>query len=139
MVIHDDTYTWEGFGGKLRLGNGRCRLRIFDLKQNADKGLAHLRPIIVVISDLPEGSVSIRSCTSHIATNVIREFNLNPQRILFIEYYPQSTYGPGKNLKIPERIEAVEFNWIDGNALKPQWRPLSPKLKDLVKSLIEKS
>ena len=59
MLIHDDICSWEGFGGKLRLGSGKCRLQIFDLTAGGKKGLAHLKPIIVVVSDIPESKMSV--------------------------------------------------------------------------------
>jgi len=53
MLVHDDMFSWEGWGGRLKLGSGKCRLRIYDLKKDDKKGLMHLRPIIVVVSDVP--------------------------------------------------------------------------------------
>ncbi|MGD8970285.1 MAG: hypothetical protein PVG01_02675, partial [Desulfobacterales bacterium] len=72
MLIHDDIFAWEGFGGRLRLGSGKCRLRIIDLGKGRHKGLAHLRPYIVVATDVPESRMSVRSCVSHIATSVAK-------------------------------------------------------------------
>ena len=92
MLIYDNIYSWEGWGGTLRLASGQCRLRIFDLKDHNTNGLSHLRPIIVIASDIPESRMSVRSCCGHIATCVTKEFNIKPQRMMFIEYYPQSTY-----------------------------------------------
>ena len=31
MIVYDDIFEWEGWGGRLKLANGRCRLRIYDL------------------------------------------------------------------------------------------------------------
>ena len=39
MLIYDDIYSWEGWGGMLRLASGKCRLRIFDLKKGNEKRL----------------------------------------------------------------------------------------------------
>ena len=33
MLIYDDIFAWEGWGGELRLASGECRLRIIDLKK----------------------------------------------------------------------------------------------------------
>ena len=73
MLIYDDIYSWEGWGGKLRLASGKCRLRIFDLKKGNKKGLAHLRPIIVIAADVPESRMSVRSCCGHIATCITKD------------------------------------------------------------------
>jgi hypothetical protein len=137
MLTHDNVYSWDGWGGKLRLGNGKCRLRIFDLrKDETARGVSFLKPIIVVITDIPGSKMTIRSCTSHIATCVTNDFNIDPSRMLWIEYYPQTTYGQQGERVIPERIEAVEFEWLEEKAIKPKWRPLKPPLLEAVKHLI---
>jgi hypothetical protein len=137
MLTYDNVYSWDGWGGKLRLGNGKCRLRIFDLrKDETARGVSFLKPIIVVITDIPESKMTIRSCTSHIATCVANEFNIDPSRMLWIEYYPQTIYGQQGERVIPERLEAVEFEWLEDKAIKPKWRPLKSPLLDAVKQLI---
>jgi hypothetical protein len=137
MLTYDNVYSWAGWGGKLRLGNGKCRLRIFDLrKDETAKGVSFLKPIIVVITDVPDSKMSIRSCTSHIATCVTNDFNIDPSRMLWIEYYPQTTYGQEGERVISERVEAVEFEWRNDKAIRPKWRPLTPQLLETVKNLI---
>jgi hypothetical protein len=138
MLTYDNVYSWDGWGGKLRLGNGKCRLRIFDLRKDLTaKGVSFLKPIIVVITDVPESKMTIRSCTSHIATCVTNDFNIDPTRMLWIEYYPQTTYGQQGERVIPERLEAVEFEWQEDKAIRPKWRPLKPPLLEAVKQLID--
>lgn len=137
MLIHDDIYNWEGWGGQLRLASGKCRLRIFDLKRGNQKGLAHLRPMIVVVSDVPGSRMSVRSCTGHIATSVAREFKINPHRMLFIEYYPETVYGEHKEHVIPEKYDVVDFNWHEDKAIEPKWRTIKPPLLDVIKALVE--
>ena len=133
MLIHDDIFSWEGFGGKLRLGSGKCRLRIFDLTKRGKKGLSHLRPIIVVVSDIPESRMSVRSCAGHIATSVAQAFNIDPHRMVFVEYYPSVTYGQKNDHHISERYDAVEFVWHGDKAMHPKWRALKSPLLDVVK------
>ena len=128
MLIFDDVLTWEGFGGKLKLGSGKCRLRIFDLNKGDQKDVAHLKPMIVVASDLPDSRMSVRSCSSHIATTVVRQFNIPPHRMQFVEYYPQKSYGEDGRKIIPEMLEAVEFVWKENMALHPRLKPLGPPL-----------
>ena len=137
MQVYDDTFSWVGWGGRLRLGSGKCRLRIYDLRMGPQRDLTHLRPIIVVVSDVAESKVSVRSCVSHVATSVAREFKLDPQRMIFIEYYAASTYGDKGQHTIPERYEAVEFVWHADNALRPRWRAINPELREEVKKLMQ--
>ncbi len=137
MLIHDDIYSWKGWGGRLKLGKGSCRLRIYDLKQGGAKGLAHLRPIIVVVSDIPEGRMSVRSCAGHIATSVTRDFNIDPHRMMWVEHYPESTYGIGGKHLIPEKCELVEFVWHEDKAIHPKWRTLNPEMLKTIKEMIQ--
>ena len=137
MLIYDDMFAWEGFGGILRLASGKCHLRIFDLKQNKQNGLAHLKPIIVIATDVEDSRMSVRSCSGHIATSVARKFNFKPDRMMFIEYYPRKVYGEQGDHVIEEKYDVVDFNWYDDKAIQPKWRALKPPMLDVVKELIE--
>jgi len=137
MLIYDDNYSWEGWGGTLRLASGKCRLRIFNLKGQNGNGPAHLRPMIVIVSDVPGSPMSVRSCCGHIATCVTREFNINPHRMMFIEYYPQTEYGENREHIIEEKYDLVEFNWLKEGAIEPKWRTLKPPLLDVIKNLVK--
>ncbi|MFP4667692.1 MAG: hypothetical protein ACLFMN_02750 [Desulfobacterales bacterium] len=139
MLIHDDIYTWEGWGGRLRLASGKCRLRIFDRRKGADSPVTILRPMVVVVSDVSDSKMSVRSCAGHIATCVTRDFDIDPHRMLYVEYYPTVRYGMQNEHEIPEQYVAVDFNWNEGRALNPSWRPLQPPVIDVVKSLMETS
>ena len=137
IVIYDDIFSWEGFGGKLRLASGKCWLRIFDLKKDSGKGLDYIRPIIAVVSDVPGSNITIKSCSGHIATTITGKFNIDPTRMLYVEYYPAVVYGENNEKTIPERYDAIEFTWHGEKAIKPKWRTLKPPLVDLIKGLIE--
>jgi hypothetical protein len=133
MLIFDDVFEWEGFGGRLRLGSGKCRLKIFDLKKSNRQGTAHLKRYIIVASDIPESRMSVRSCVSHIATRVVQQFNIEPQRMLFVEYYPETLYGQKQEKRIPERYDAVDFTWHEEKAMHAKWRSLKAPVLDLVR------
>ena len=55
MMVYDDIFEWEGWGGQLKLANGRCRLRIYDLNRSDNLDVIHLRPILVVLVRDPLG------------------------------------------------------------------------------------
>ncbi len=139
MLIYDGIYNWEGWGGTLRLGSGSCRLRIFRLEDDRAGQLTYLRPIIVVVSDVSESKMSIRSCAGHIATGIVRGFKIDHQRMLYVEYYPAIIYGEHQERVIAEEIEAVEFIWHDDMAIQPKWRPLKPPLREMLKRMIEET
>ena len=140
MLIHDDIYIWEGFGGTLRLGSGRCRLRIYNLEKDGEDGLVYLKPIIIVVTDVPRVAVNdmtVRSCAGHIATMVVKEFNIDPQRMLWVEYYPDTRYGRHNDRLMPESYVAVDFTWHGDKALEPKWRALKPPVLDAIKKVVE--
>lgn len=136
MLIRDDIYEWQGWGGRMKLASGKCRLRIYDMRKSNQKGLAHLKPIIVIISDVPESRMSIKSCTSHIATCVTKDFKIDPHRMLWIEYYPEKVYGIGGTHRIPEEYEMVELVWHEDKAINPKWKPLNATLLEMVREIV---
>jgi len=137
MLVRDIIYSWKGWGGKLNLGSGLCRLRIYDMTKDAAKTVAYLRPVIVIVSDVPESKMSVRSCAGHIATMVSRDFKIDRHRMLWIEYYPKKTYGEKNEHVIPETFEVVEFEWHDDNAIKPKWRTLKPPMLDKIAGMVK--
>lgn len=138
MLIYNDIYEWEGWGGKLRLASGKCRLWVFDRKKDAgDKTVTILRPKVVVVSDVNDSKMSVRSCAGHIATKVTRDFEIDPQRMLYVEYYPAVRYGMRHEYEIPEQYVAVDFAWDQGRAIHPRWRHLQPPLLGVVTDLME--
>ena len=136
MLIYDDIYSWRGWGGKLQLASGKCRLRIYDLKRGGARRAAPLRPTIIVVSDVPESRMSVRSCAGGVATSVSRDFGIDPQRMMYIEYYPESVYGERGDQVISERYEAVDFNWTEGGAIQPRWRVLRGPLLESLKKIV---
>ncbi len=138
MLIYNDIFHYRGFGGKLSLASGTCQLRIFDQRKEESGGLVLLRPMIVIVSDIPKNDMSIRSCAGHIATMVTKEFKINPQRMMWIEHYPAQEYGKKQVRTIPERYDAVEFVWKKNKAIAPKWRTIKPPILDLVKELMQR-
>lgn len=136
MKVFDDIFSWDGWGGKMRLASGDCRLMIFDLEQEAGRSLTVLRSTIVIVSDLPDQTMSVRSCAGHIATVVTDKFNIPPQRMMWLEHYPATEYGVENVHIIPERFDLVEFTWHEGRAVNPKWRSLKPPIFDTVKQLV---
>ena len=103
------------------------------------RNIAILRPIIVVLTDIAGQKVGIRSCAGHIATKVTGEFDIDPNRMLWIEHYPASKYGVDPVYTIPEKFDLVEFVWNEGRALHPRWREMKPPMVDEIRELIESS
>ncbi|MEE4357935.1 MAG: hypothetical protein V2I97_15815 [Desulfococcaceae bacterium] len=141
MLIYDDIYTWDGWGGKFKLAGGRCGLRLFDLKKRSPEGIAHLKRYIAVVRDIPfekqgPNQMSIKSCAGHIATGVVRDFQIDPTRMIWIEHYPEDPENHRLRYPQKERFEEVEFEWKEKGALRVQSRKPSPAVTELVKQLI---
>ena len=144
MVVYDDIFAWEGWGGPLKLARGRCWLRIYDLNRANRQEVLHLRPMVVVAADLPrkgmmKGEISVRSAAGHIATVVSRKFEIAPQRMQFVEYTPSETYGRKNEYVIAAAFDAVEFSWQEGLALFPRVRPLDKALVAILQEGMEQS
>jgi hypothetical protein len=140
-VVFNDIFTWDGWGGKFNLAAGKCRLCLFDLSGTTDASLTLLKPFIAIATDLrSNGSnlkkVTVRSCCTHIATTLTQRFEIEPGRMLFVEYYPRTCYGRDKEHTIPERFDIVDMVWCDDKALHPKWRPLDGPLLETARSLL---
>lgn len=119
----------------MQLASGSCRLRLFDLQKQGGAGCAFIRPMVVIVSDVPGSGMSIKSCAGHIATQLSKTFQITPQRMLYLEYYPETEYGEHKKNIIPECYEAVSFTWHGGKAIAPRWRTLRPPMLNMVRQL----
>ncbi len=137
MKIYDDIFAWDGWGGLLKLASGKCWLKIFDLKKGKPESIDFLKPIIVVVTDVPDSKMSIKSCSGHIATRLVEKFGIDPARMLFIEYYSPVTYGDKDQYQIAEKYEQIEFQWQEKRAVSPKSRPLNPPMLHLVKELLK--
>jgi len=139
-ILHNGIFYWDGFGGKMKLASGNCLLRLVHLKNDPDIPVA--RPYIIITEDLlPEDpalknkKLSMRSCVAHIATCVTQQFSINPKRMLWLEYYPESIYGIHNEKYIPEQYDVVSFTWDDHKAFHPQFRSLKHPVLEQVKGI----
>lgn len=142
MRIYDDIFSWNGFGGIFQLASGQCRLQIFDLRKGSGSKVAPMKPFIVVVSDLVDTDpdpkkMSVRSCAGHIATQVAEQFQIDPQRMVYVEFAQESIYGAQGQHRIPAKYESVDFSWHGGKALHPRWRPLETHLKETLVELMD--
>jgi hypothetical protein len=90
---------------------------------------------VAIVRELPGNTVSIRAVAGHIATSVVGQFDLDPQRLLWVEHYPRSVYGKDGEHEIPERYDVIQFTWESTRAISPRWEPLKPPLLDTIRRL----
>ena len=139
-TLHNKIFYWDGFGGHFKLASGSCLLRVVYLIK--DKSIPVARPFIIITEDILEtepskknNKLSMRSCVAHIATKVTQKFSIDPRRMLWLEYYPESIYGINKEKCIPEQYDVVNFTWEAKKAFHPQFRTLKSPVLDQVKKI----
>jgi hypothetical protein len=138
-TLHNQIFYWDGFGGLLKLASGNCMLRVVQMQET---DVAFVKPYIVITEDTPPDNLttknqklSIRSCCAHIATRVTQLFSIDPKRMFWLEYYPESIYGVNQEKCIPEQYEVVSFVWEDAKAFHPSFRVLKSPVLEQVKSI----
>ncbi|MDY6905713.1 MAG: hypothetical protein SWH61_13640 [Thermodesulfobacteriota bacterium] len=136
MILYNDIFQWEGLSKPLGLAMGKIRLRIFDLNQQRGSQITHIRPIIVVVSDVPGEKITVKGWAAPLATFICREFAIDPNRMTWVEHYPRVQYGIDNAKYIPEKYEAVDFTWQDDMAAHPRWRPMKSPMLDIVRDLV---
>lgn len=139
MIVYNDLYSWEGMGRRFGLAVGKIRLRIFDLNENVDDDVLYLRPIVVVVSDVPGERISVKGWAGPLASYIVNDFNINHHRMMWVEYYPAVQYGKRKIKYIQEKFEIVDFSWEAGRAVQPRWRDLASPALDKIRELVYKS
>jgi len=142
MKQYDDIYTWNGWGGKLRLASGSCQLCVFHFAPDKKEKIKRLKQTIVIVQDILKkerafGEMSIRSCAGHIATSVTKEFNIKPNRMLWVEYYPETRYGTQGEKTIGEDFFLTDFEWSEGRAMNPKRRSPGPALTEQIKKILK--
>ena len=100
--------------------------------------MVHFKPMVVVATDLADSKMTVRSCCSHIATTVARQHNIPPQRMQFVEHYPETVYGEKTRQLIGQKFEAVELVWEKGLAMHPKWQPVKGPLLKFLKEQFRK-
>ena len=95
MIIYDGTYRWHE-RGKARSKSFKhctlsCRLRIIDLSMSQPE-VKHLKPFIVVAAETSESPFKT-SCAESLGKRICKDFNLDINHTIWIEY---STEAPRK-------------------------------------------
>ena len=78
----------------------------------------------------------LKSRTTQVAMWLVRDFNLDFHRMVYLEYQPETIYGDHDQRRIPAKFDIVDFEWHDEKAMHPKWRKLSSPLLDTVTELI---
>jgi hypothetical protein len=129
MLIYDDIYTWEGpdFNDRA-IWLLSCHLWMIDLSLS-NPNVLHLRPKIVVASDVNEGPKR-KICAETLGKQIYKEFDLDIKRTLWVEYDPS----------IPTKMAAalMKPQYHDGREIiySIQWRKLMTSEKEIIRRFI---
>jgi hypothetical protein len=122
MIIFDGKYSW---GGDRKTDRrpiswwaSSYNLKIIDLSKSRPD-LHLIKPVVVIVSDTGEGASAV-NCAQYLVKSVCRDFDLDIDRITWIEYYPDD---PGRMevaaFKATTRIGSETFYSV-------AWRPIRP-------------
>ena len=95
-----------------------CHLRILQTDQGT----------LVIATELASNpGKSITNAAETIATDVVKRWQLDPNKTRFIEHYTSESYEGEDKEKFKEDYKEVRFTWSGQQADDPKWRKLSPK------------
>lgn len=132
MIIFDGKYEWDG---KKRSSSppiswwpGSYRLRIVDLKDLMPDVL-HIKPYVCILSDTGHG-YSIKNTFEKFAIAVCRDFNLDVDKVLWIENFP------GKDKAMCAAM-VTPVGAVGGETLySTTWRPVRPNELQLLNTYL---
>jgi hypothetical protein len=96
----------------------RCLVRIWDTGESG----------VVMLTELPDNpGMSVTNACEDIATRIVQDFGINPQRTRFIEHYPEEkTTHHGIEHVRKETFDEIFFTWDNrSRADEPHWKPLA--------------
>ena len=132
MILFDGEYSWKGSVDRntrpISWWASTCHLKIVDLGRRAD-GVVYLKPVIVRIHDTGQGASAI-NCLPELAKHICAEFNLDLERVLWVE-----ETGEG-----PAAYQVASFVPVANVAGEPLYRtvrrPATSQEIDLIRTYI---
>ncbi len=115
----DHLYQCHVFGQETDIWRLQCHLRI--IYQQFGQQIAIVSPQNCEIGWF------IESKTIKLATQIVREFQLNPECLVWIERDPHYASRP-----IGTEYSEIKFEWHQAIAFNPQWHPISNEDMELI-------
>jgi len=106
--MQEQIYTYKGYHGC----DSKCGLAI-----NGN---------IVMVTEIEDNEgTSITNMAERLATQIIREFNIRPEKLIWIEHYPErgSKYDP-----FLESFDLVSFEWTGKEYCRPSWKGITKEV-----------
>ena len=90
---------------------------------------------LVIVSEMPENEgTSVTNFAEQLATQVCREFEIQPKHLIWVEHYPER--GDWKELGYPESYDLVSFNLNDNGVFSnPRWTGITPAVVDAMRQM----
>lgn len=122
MIIFNGKYKWDG--KKVRNKKpiswwaSSYRLKIIDVSEKFSNVLP-IRPYVCILSNIGNGS-SVKNCIQNLATSVCIDFNLNINKVIWIEYF--SNYPEHMDVAMLKRLTTIGSETL----YSVIWRPIMP-------------
>jgi hypothetical protein len=114
MNIVDQIYQCQMPGQVFGIWQLQCHLQIFQSRAGIQT---------VIITDMGfEMGWFIPYVVENLIDQIVREFNLNPTQVVWIEHYT-----PGFRKPSCADFNQVTFEWNNGQAKHPTWHALAPE------------
>jgi hypothetical protein len=107
-------YTFRGLHGF----ESRCKLRIFDTGDRT----------VVIATELEDNpGTTITNYADQLATQIIMEFNIKPDSLIWIEHYPARP-----EIGEQETFDLISFKWNGTRYIKPEWYHIEKSMLDKI-------
>ncbi len=135
MIFYDGIYRLRQHGKRDSKSFGKWayswRIRIINLSIS-QPDVRHLRPFIVVATQSEE-SVFRANCAETLGKNICRDFFLNINNLLWVEYFPDKPDQIYAAIFTPKSYFRTEIFY------SVNWRPVLPNELEVIKFFIQES
>jgi hypothetical protein len=90
--------------------SGECLIRVYELGSR----------VVVIATDLDEGP-SVTNAAEEIATQIVEQFNIDPERLIWVEHYPRKDTRAKPGTALGEEYDFVVFEWDGDHFRNPDW------------------
>lgn len=131
LIVYDGTYSWKGNRTTrkrpISWWRSSYQLRIVDVSRGAED-VVFIKPHVVLFADTGRGA-SVTNCLPDLAKQVCEDFNLDLDRVMWVEDRPD----------IRERFRVAMLRPVvrlkDDTFYQVDWRPPAPGERQLIENL----
>ncbi len=127
MILFDGIYSWSG---KKHSGEhpvswwpGSYRIKIVDLSDTTPNGVLHMKPCVCLFADTGKG-FNIRNNFQYFAKSICKEFGLNLNKVLWVEFFSQGRTMDVATLEEGPRVgreTLYKVHWRPVHTYEIQW------------------